>query len=108
MFSLFSIISLSILPAFLCSNITNVTDVFYSNCQNSKSYGCFTSSDKIGNCSITKTCDFGITWIGESEHSYKIQLISKTGKDVFSEIKDEQKLRCTGLSFQFGSAVYYH
>ena len=57
---------------------------------------------------MTKTCDFGVTWIGESEHSYKIQLISKTGKDVFSEIKDEQKLRCTGLSFQFGSAVYYH
>ena len=82
------VLSISIFPVISSSNATNVTELFYTNCQNSKNYGCFTSSEKVGNCSKTKNCDFGATWIGESENSYKIQLISTAGKDILSDIKD--------------------
>ena len=55
---------------------------FYTNCQNSREYGCFISSDTIDNCSDSKNCDFGATWIGESENSYKVQLMTTTEEFV--------------------------
>ena len=60
-------------------NNTELTK-FYTNCLNSQDFGCFTSSNRVAKCYESKNCDFGATWIGESEDSYKMQLITKTGE----------------------------
>ena len=64
---------------FYTKNNTELTK-FYTNCLNSQDFGCFTSSNRVAKCYESKNCDFGATWIGESEDSYKMQLMTKTGE----------------------------
>ena len=63
----------------ISSTFSSDIDQFYKNCQNSKDYGCFTTTD---DCISSKNCSFGATWIGTSETEYQFQLISTSGEYV--------------------------
>merc|ERR550532_2908947 len=88
----------------------SVEDQFYSNCQNSKVFGCFTSPD---NCTGSKSCNFGATWKGVSEKEYQFQTIassSTTDSYVaigFPDVSGMSPAPVLGCSSQFKEAAIY-
>ena len=66
-----------ILILVLCigSAVGSKSDQFYTNCQNSAEYGCFTIPS---GCVQAKNCTLGSTWKGTSEQIYQFQMISSS------------------------------
>ena len=98
-------VDLTVNNQFLPSNITQ----FYRNCQATQLYGCYSSP---ANCTTTMSCDYGATWIGNSENVYRFQLISTSGDYVaigFPESSGMRKAPVIGCSHLFTKpAVYYN
>ena len=96
---------LSVISTIYSSDI----DTFYTNCQNSAQYGCFTAPD---NCVQNKTCDYGATWMGTSETIYQFQLISNSSDYVaigFPNVSSMGPAPVIGCSPKFESpAIYYN
>ena len=53
--------------------------LFYTNCANTKSYGCLTFPE---GCAATSNCSLGATWIGMSATTYDLHLLGGSGEYV--------------------------
>ena len=86
-------------------------DQFYTNCQNSKDYGCFTSSN---DCVESKNCSYGATWKGISETEYQFQTMASSSTPEkyvaigFPTVSGMSPAPVIGCSSQFKEAAIYY